>query len=85
MPLGNKHYKYFLYSRAQYDECTNAEANLGKTYIPGKVLVNGRWKPYTEISNTPSNNRFADAVIVAQGYIEDMKYQRNTNVWRTRI
>lgn len=52
--------------------------------MPGKVLQNGRWKDYTEISSTPSNNKFADAKIIAEGNLEDMEYKKASSEWRVR-
>lgn len=77
-------YKYFLYSQAQYQMRKEIELKLGKVYIPGKVVSNGRWKEYTEISDSPSNNKFADAKVVAQGYLDKVQYTNNTFEWRTR-
>ena len=84
MALKEKRYRYFLYSQSQFTLRTNAEASLGKRYIPGEVISGGKWKQFTEISSTPSNNKFADAKIVAEGYLEDMEYQMNKSEWRTR-
>lgn len=79
-----KRYRYFLYSQSQYIFKTETEEKIGKTYIPGRVLASGRWKDFTEISTTPSNNKFADAKIVAEGYLEDMTYQMSKSEWRRR-
>jgi hypothetical protein len=82
--MEEKRYRYFLYSQQQYDSRTAAELSLGKTYIPGKVLNRGRWKEFTEISASPSNSMYADAKIVAEGYLDSMRYTMNTSEWRTR-
>lgn len=79
----NKRFRYFLYSQSQHKSRTEIEKGIGKTYVPGQILVNGRWKPYTEISITASNNRFADAKLVASGYLEDLTYKQSESVWRT--
>ena len=79
-----RQYRYFLYSQEQYKLRKQTEANLGKTYIPGQVLVNGRWKDYTEISSRPSNYKFADAKIIAEGYLDSVNYKKATNEWRMR-
>ena len=79
-----KRYRYFLFSQSQYQLRLETEEKLGKTYIPGRVLASGRWKDFTEISTTPSNNKFADAKIVAEGYLEDMTYQMSKSEWRRR-
>lgn len=79
-----KRYRYFLFSQSQYQLRQETEEKLGKTYIPGRVLSRGRWRDFTEISTTPSNNKFADAKIVAEGYLENMKYEMNKSEWRRR-
>ena len=58
----------------------DVDKNINKVFIPGKVFNKGKWHIYTEISSTPSN-KYADSKIVAEGYIEDMKYQNHTSVW----
>ena len=73
-------YKYFLYSASQYKARVQIEKNMKKQYIPGKVLINGQWKDYTEISNTPGNNRFSDSIIVAEGELEKMNYTKIKSV-----
>lgn len=82
--VSNKRYRYFLFSQSQYKLREEAEERIGKQYVPGKVLINGRWKDYTEISSTPSNNKFADAKIIAEGYLDDMEYKKSTSEWRLR-
>ena len=79
-----KRYRYFLFSQSQYQLRTETEETLGKTYIPGKVLSKGRWRNFTEISSTPSNNKYADAKIVAEGYLVNMEYVMNKSEWRRR-
>lgn len=81
--MAGKRYRYFLFSQSQFTLRTTAEANIGKVYIPGRVRDRGRWKDFTEISSTPTNNKFADAKVVAEGYIEDMLYKNNTTEWRS--
>ena len=78
-----KRFRYFLYSQSQHKTRTETEKNIGRQYVPGKVLTNGRWKDYTEISTSASNNRFADAKVVASGYLEDMNYTQSRSTWRT--
>ena len=80
----DKRYRYFLFSQSQYQLRMDTEERLGKTYIPGKVLSKGRWRDFTEISTTPSNNKYADAKIVAEGYLEDTQYIMNKSEWRKR-
>lgn len=75
-----KKYRYFLYSKSQHNMREDVDKNINKVFIPGKVFNKGKWHIYTEISSTPSN-KYADSKIVAEGYIEDMKYQNHTSVW----
>ena len=79
-----KRYRYFLFSQSQYQLRLETEERIGKTYILGKVLSKGRWRNFTEISSTPSNNKYADAKIVAEGYLENMEYIMNRSEWRRR-
>ena len=80
----SRQYKYFLYSQDEHKVRKEAEARLGKDYIPGQVLANGRWKNYTEISSSPTNNRYADAKVVAEGYLDSVRYKKASSEWRTR-
>lgn len=79
-----KRYRYFLFSQSQYKLRSEAELSLGKTYIPGKVRSRGRWQDFTEISPTPSNSKYADSKIVAEGYLEDITYMMNKSEWKVR-
>lgn len=78
-----KRYRYFLYSKEQHDMRTEVDRKLNKNFMPGKVLNKGRWIPYTEISTSPKNS-YADCKIVAEGYLEDMKYQKHSSDWRVQ-
>ena len=79
-----RRYVYFLFSRDQYNLRLQTEQKLGKLYVPGKVLVRGQWRDYTEISNTWSNNKFADAKLVAEVYLDSIQYTQSTSNWRLR-
>ena len=77
-----KRYRYFLYSKDQHKMRTEVERKANKVFTPGKVFSKGRWVQYTEISTAPTN-AFADAKIVAEGYLEEMqgKYKKHESVW----
>lgn len=75
-----KRYRYFLYSKSQHTMRIEVDKKINKTFSPGKVINKGKWVPYTEISLKPTNS-YADTKIVAEGYLEDMKYQNPTSVW----
>jgi hypothetical protein len=78
-----KNYRYFLYSKSQLNLRQEVDRKINKTFSPGKVFNKGRWVDYTEISTTPKNS-YADTKIVAEGYLEDMKYQNPTSIWGVR-
>lgn len=82
MALKEKQYRYFLYSQSQQKMCEEVESRVGRVYVPGYVVANGKKKPFTEISTTSTNNKYADAKIVAEGYIEDFSYTPPTRKWR---
>ena len=73
-------YKFFLYSNQQMKERKDVEKRIGKTYIPGTVLVNGTWKEYTEISPT-SNSSYSDAKLIIEGDISNIKYKKSSSAW----
>ena len=79
-----KQFRYFLYSAEQEATRKNIESNAGKKFVAGQVLVNGSWKPFTQMSKNSENTMFADSKIVAKGYIEDMQYKEPTSVWKTQ-
>lgn len=66
---------YFMYSSQQVSVRTEADARVGKTYTPGMVLVNGRMKQYTEMVSDPTKATYSDAVLVAFGEKNKMKYR----------
>ena len=76
-----KKYKYFIYSREQHDERRKIEESAGYSYVPGKVLKTGRWREYTALSNTPYT-KYSDAVIICEGYLDEIKYTQET---RTKV
>lgn len=75
-----KNKRYFLYSKSQHNMRVEVDKKINKVFSPGKVFSRGKWVMYTEISLKPTNS-FADAKVVAEGYLEDMKYQNPTSVW----
>lgn len=75
-----KRYRYFLYSKSQHAMRTEVDKKINKKFSPGKVFSKGKWVQYTEISLKPVNS-YADTKIVAEGYLEDMKYQNPSSIW----
>ena len=66
--------KFFMFSLSQMQMRKKVESTLGKNYEPGKVLVNGIYKQYTEIVDDPKLARYPDAIVVASGDIRRIKY-----------
>lgn len=79
-----REYGYFLYSSAQHKMRQQVEEQLGRKFIPGRVLVNGNWKTFTQISSSPSNIAYGDAKIVAKGYLDEMNYTNCSNKWKVQ-
>lgn len=75
-------FKYFLYSQAMEIMRKDAEAKVGKDFILGKVLVNGVYKPFTEISSSAENVSYADSVVVTKGNLSDINYTLPTSRWK---
>lgn len=72
--MSNNGIKYFLFSSQQMKMKVEIEAKIGRKYKPGTVLVNGTYKQFTEISDTPNSTRFPDSIIVASGKLSEMRY-----------
>lgn len=80
-----REYGYFLYSHAQHRMREEIENKLGKKFIPGQVLVNGKWKNFTQISKTPENIMYGDSILVTKGYLDQIKYTDCTNKWKVQV
>lgn len=77
-----KRYVYFLYSQSQHKMCDEIEKTVGRDYIPGQVMANGKMRSFTEISLTPTNNKYADAKLIVEGYIDQIQYKLPSKRWR---
>ena len=55
---------YFIYSSEQYYIRKEADSKMGKEYKPPKVLVSGKYKPYTEIVTDPNKMTYRDRIVV---------------------
>lgn len=80
----NREYGYFLYSRTQHKMREEVEEKLGKKFIPGQVLVNGKWKYFTQISKTSESTMYGDSVLITKGYLDEIKYTNCTNKWKVQ-
>ena len=77
-------YRYFLYSPIQEKELAKGADSMGKKYKAGEVFVDGKYKKYTQLSKSPTNPLYADAVIIAKGYLDKMKYMEPQKVWKVQ-
>lgn len=82
--MAAKRFRYFLYSRTQYTDRTKIESTIGMQYIPGRVLKNGKWREFTELSQEPKSNKYPDATVVTSGYLEDMKFEMEKRTRRSK-
>lgn len=67
--------KYFVFSSTQFNDKKEICKKLGKTYKPGTVLINGSYKQYTDILESPKHPKYSDTIIIASGDIQNMKYK----------
>ena len=65
--------KYFLFSKKQLDLRLKVEQGIGKTFKPGEVIVKGKRKVYTEISDS-SESQFKDSIVVLKEDIDKAVY-----------
>ncbi len=77
--MAQDRYVYFLYSEQQKKNRAELEAKLCRNFVPGKVLVNGQMKRFTEMSSK-STTIYPDTVVIAEGYISTFKYIPPTTV-----
>lgn len=59
--------KYYVYSSKQVSVKEEAYSRMGKTYIPPEVLVNGKYKQYTEVVSDPTKMTYSDGIVVTSG------------------
>lgn len=72
---------YFIYSKQQQDKQERAYRSGGKTYVPGKVTVNGRTQVYTSIVQDLKSVRqlFGDLkIVVMVETLASVKYTKPT-------
>ena len=69
-------FKYFLYSLEQIKEKNTILAKTNKMFEPGTISINGRKEKFTQISSTPSIDRFVDTKIVASGEESSFTYTK---------
>jgi len=68
-----REYKFFLFSKEQLKLRQDLEAKIGRKYKAGEIIIQGKTKMFTEISDTPTNP-YQDAKVVAKGYTDEFRY-----------
>lgn len=66
--------KYFLYSDEQIAEKNAILGRSGKSFVPGTVTIGGRRVKFTQLSNSPTMERYIDTKIVASGELNTFTY-----------
>lgn len=74
--MNNKKYVYFLYSEEQFQEKNKILGKMGKSFSAGTVVVNGKRKKFTQISDKPSLDRFIDTEVIYEGYLDSVTYTK---------
>lgn len=69
-------FRYFIFSSSQMKDKIEIEKKIGRKYQPGTVLTKGSYKQFTDIIKEPTHKRYSDAIIVAYGDINTMKYRK---------
>ena len=75
----NEDIRYFLFSKEQMDMRIKVDGSIGQKYKPGRVMVRGKFKLFTEISTEPTNN-FNDTRIVLKEDINLARYEEPVSI-----
>ena len=67
-------YKYFLYSQQQVNDRNSILDKMNKVFLPGTVIINGRKKEFSTLSDKPELPRYNDTRIVAEGDTDNLSY-----------
>lgn len=68
--------KYFIYSREQFKERTTVEANLGRKFYAGTLIVRGKPKQFTQMVSNLKEVRYPDYKIIAHADADTVNYTR---------
>lgn len=74
----------FYYSKSQYEERKNIEANAGYVFIPGTVIINGSKKQYTEMSTGSVIKKYSDTIYLGSGDIDKIIYTEHQHKPKVR-
>lgn len=69
-------FRYFMFSKEDYDKKTEIEKRAGNNYKFGTVMVNGFPKKFTMITRNPESytQRYGDAKVIISGDIRKIRY-----------
>lgn len=67
-------YKYFLYSQAQVNDRNEMLDKINRSMLLGTVIVGGRKKEFSSLSDKPELPRYTDIRIVAEGDTDKLIY-----------
>ena len=68
--------RYFIYSKEEFKQRTEVEANLGKKFYAGSLVIKGKTKKFTQIVKNLDNIIYPDFKIIAEADIETAKYTK---------
>lgn len=75
----NKDIRFFLFSKQQMDMRIKVDGSIGQRYRPGKVVVRGKFKLFTEIS-TSATNSFNDTKVILKEDINKVIYEEPVSI-----
>ena len=79
MSEDNRGIRFFLFSKQQMDMRIKVDGSIGQKYKPGRVIVKGKYKLFTEISTKP-NNSFNDTKVVLKEDINKVIYEEPVSI-----
>lgn len=63
----------FVFSRQQLADKQETAARIDMVYTPGKVMVNGKERDFTEILLPEKESKYKDATVVTIGSIRTLR------------
>ena len=75
----NTDIRFFLFSKQQMDMRIKVDGSVGQQYKPGRVIVKGKYKLFTEISTNPTNS-FNDTKVILKEDINKVIYEEPVSI-----
>lgn len=72
--------RIFVYSAEQKKEKDEIASKMGQTYMPGKIIVKGQKRLFTDIVLSLDKFRYSDAKVVVEGDIRRLPHTAPRNV-----